>query len=332
VTGVTWYGANAFAFSYGMRLPTEAEWEVAARGENTTWIYPFGRSLTEGLPTKLWINEIDYRISGFDLAFVEVAGTSGQNLSGWQIWAYDGATGGNYLMVGLNGTVPDQMAGYGVLSFTMALHPALGDGVALVDPSGGVAEFLCYRGTFTAVDGPAAGMTTVDIDQIIPAASNVSLQRSGEEAIDASDLGWSSANISSPGSLNSGELFGNQRVNFVKSGDPFEGDRGTTPQGFYDGSDHSGYQTYDGMSPSGVYDMAGNAAEWVNDWYGPYSTVPTQTNPRGPIDGIFKVVRGGSYLSSDRGVRVTRRDGDRAPDESFPSIGFRVAYIQFDTK
>jgi len=45
VTVVTWFGANAYCEFYGWRLPTEAEWEKAARG-------------TEGLPFP-WGNEIE---------------------------------------------------------------------------------------------------------------------------------------------------------------------------------------------------------------------------------------------------------------------------------
>ena len=37
------------------------------------------------------------------------------------------------------------------------------DGVALVDPNGGVVQFLSYEGTFTATEGPANGMSSTDI-------------------------------------------------------------------------------------------------------------------------------------------------------------------------
>lgn len=80
-----------------------------------------------------------------------------------------------------------------------------------------------------------------------------------------------------------------------------------------------------GVSPYGVFDMAGNASEWVQDWYEPYYYLKApQTDPKGPDGILLKVVRGGSWLKPAKSMRTTDRDYGY-PDDRPSGTGFRCA-------
>jgi formylglycine-generating enzyme required for sulfatase activity len=59
----------------------------------------------------------------------------------------------------------------------------------------------------------------------------------------------------------------------------------------------------------GLYDMSGNAWEWVSDWFSEsyYSESP-EKNPPGPASGSFKVLRGGGWHSGGGCISVHRRN------------------------
>lgn len=60
-------------------------------------------------------------------------------------------------------------------------------------------------------------------------------------------------------------------------------------------------------SPYGVYDLTGNAMEWVADWYREDAYKETTPNPRGPETGEFKVIRGASWETAGKETRLTVR-------------------------
>jgi len=79
----------------------------------------------------------------------------------------------------------------------------------------------------------------------------------------------------------------------------------------------------DGLSPDGLYDMAGNALEWTSDFYRPEPPQASSTvNPRGPDAGALRTLRGGSWRQPPFFARTTYREATQ-PETRSAEIGFR---------
>lgn len=160
----------------------------------------------------VFINEFHYDNEGTDVGeFIEGAGSAGTDLTGWSIALYNGANGALYDTLALSGVLADAGEGFG---FTVIDLPVNGlqngepDGLALVDDAGAVVEFLSYEGAFTAVGGPADGMTSSDVgvEETGGTLTGQSLQRVGAGVV-AGDFVFAGPSADTRGAANTGQSF-----------------------------------------------------------------------------------------------------------------------------
>jgi formylglycine-generating enzyme required for sulfatase activity len=120
-----------------------------------------------------------------------------------------------------------------------------------------------------------------------------------------------------------GDEFDGTLLNFCDKNCPRDFNDPTVDDGAQDTAVAGFYP--DGRSHLGLLDMSGNVMEWVGDWYNrnTYSE-SADTNPLGPLEGDFKVMRGGSWLSAAPETKITARDSFD-PLVSRANLGFRCA-------
>ena len=112
------------------------------------------------------ISEIHYDDVGTDAGErVEISGPAGMDLTDWKVVPYNGANGQQYTPIAtLSGVIPATCGTRGVMVADIAgLQNGEPDGVALVNASNTVIEFLSYEGAFAATNGPASGLTSTDV-------------------------------------------------------------------------------------------------------------------------------------------------------------------------
>lgn len=187
---------------------------------------------------EVFINEIHYDNSGSDTGErIEVVATSGENLASYRLYLYNGATpsSATYYDNDLLPSGSTVTCGGSVRIATLSyaangIQNGANDGVALVNGSGQVVQFLSYEGAITASNGPAAGRTSSNLPvSENESPSNTSLQLGGSGNSYA-QFTWRASATQTFGACNTNQTFSAPNPPpTVVSTSPADGTTGVAP-------------------------------------------------------------------------------------------------------
>lgn len=265
-----------------------------------------------GSSSTVFINELHYDNASGDVGeFFEIAGPAGTDLAGWSVELYNGSNGSLYGTESLSGVIADEGSGYGTISValpTNGLQNGSPDGLALIDASSALVQFLSYEGTLVATGGTASGQTSTDIGvsetSSTPIGSSLQLTGSGTTA---GDFSWTGPASESPGAVNVGQSFGGStpsvkisEIHYDNSGTDVgefvevEGPAGTDLTGWslelYNGSNGASYGT---IALSGSIDDEGTGSGAVD--FAPPSSIQNGPDAVALVDDTNTVIEFVSY-------------------------------------
>jgi uncharacterized protein len=166
-------------------------------------------TLAQAAPsTAPFISEIHYDNAGTDTGeFVEVEFPAGTTSTGWKVVLYNGDLGSGTTARKVYDTdaLPAAVGGVAVIDYASnGVQNGSPDGLALVNAAGQTVELLSYEGVFTALDGPAAGMTSTDIGVSESGTEPVGQSLSKVYDTTKGTYSWTGPAASTKGALNGG--------------------------------------------------------------------------------------------------------------------------------
>ena len=183
-----------------------------------------GAALAAGLcasaaQAEVFINELHYddaTASGDTGERIEIVATAGETLSNYRIYLYNGTSTPSAATSYDNDLVPagSNVTCGGTVRIAVVSYPTNGiqnggnDGIALVDGSGALVQFISYEGAITGSGGPASGRTSTNIpvSETNSTAAGTSLQLGGS-GTGSANFTWKASATQTFGTCNNGQTF-----------------------------------------------------------------------------------------------------------------------------